>query len=84
MAGLGVGVGAGVGVCSAVALVVGSRVREERGVIDGIGVAQAARPAAETIAPSWSNLRRLICGGCVCIGALSADAAQVRVPEVGW
>jgi len=83
VAGLGVRVGAGVGEGSAVGVPVGSGVRVERGVIDGIGVAQAARPAAEAIAPSWSSRRRLIGAGCVCIGSLSADAAQVGVLEVG-
>ena len=70
-------VGAGVGSADGLAL------EDARGLSDGIGVAQAASPAADAAAPSWSRRRRLIGAGCECIGPLSADASEVRVLEVG-
>jgi hypothetical protein len=54
----------------------GVALARSRGLSDGIGVAQAAKPAAEATAPSWSRRRRLIGAGCACIGPLSADAPR--------
>jgi hypothetical protein len=85
VAGTGVGTGDGLGAGEAVGPGVRDALAEGRtlGLSDGIGVAQAARPAAEAAAPSWSSRRRLIGAGCGCIGSLSAEASEVRVPEIG-
>jgi len=70
---MGLGVGSGVPPATG----------EGRGVSDGIGVAQAASPAAVAVAPNWSSLRRLIGAGCACIGPLSAIGSPVLVLRVG-
>src|SRR5687767_403747 len=70
------GAGAGVGtvVGEAVGDAVGSAdwvgTEDARGLSDGIGVAHAARPAADAAAPTWRRRRLLMGAGCECIGPI--------------